>query len=73
MVSAGEIFNVADDAPLALRELRAFHGLAEDEDTPNNTDASPWDVVSDTRKIRVVLAYRPYYPTFFSAWAAGAL
>ena len=32
---------MADDAPLTLRELRAFHGLAEDEDTPNNKKPVP--------------------------------
>lgn len=70
----GEIFNVADDAPLTLGELRALHNIDEIENSNNGQQiVSPWDVISDTTKIRLKLGYRPIYPSFFSAWAAGSL
>lgn len=70
----GEIFNVADDAPLTLGELRALHNIKENRSANERlAGASPWDIITDTMKIRSVLGYRPYYPTFLSAWAAGSL
>ncbi len=64
------IYNVTDDAPLTISELRNLHGL------PNTADgqvADPWEMIVSNRKIREQLGFRPIYPTFYSAYDAGSL
>jgi nucleoside-diphosphate-sugar epimerase len=67
----GEIFNVADDATPTLGELRKLSKMPEG--TSTEYKPSPWDIVSDSFKIRRDLGYRPYFPSIYSAWAAGVL
>ncbi|WP_411344675.1 NAD-dependent epimerase/dehydratase family protein [Paenibacillus sp. WLX1005] len=68
----GRIYNVADDAPISAAELLRFHG---EESLPEaaQQEYDAWDMVVDTMRIRNELHYRPVYPSFYSAWAAGAL
>lgn len=68
----GQIFNVAEDAPMTLGELRFLNGVPAVNSDVDHNPGNPWDVVSDTLKIRVRLGYRPHFPSFYSAWAAGA-
>jgi nucleoside-diphosphate-sugar epimerase len=68
----GQIFNVAEDAPRTLGELRQLNHLPAIATDVDYKPGSPWDVMSDTLKIRVQLGYRPHFPSFYSAWAAGA-
>ncbi len=69
----GQIYNVADDAPISLAELRRLHGL---EDAANDADASfknPWELIVDTLRIRDELGFRPIYPSYYTARDAGTL
>lgn len=68
----GRIYNVADDAPISVRELFHLHSeqiSAESEQCEFN----PWDMIVDTARIRSELNYRPIFPSFYSARDAGAL
>jgi len=78
--SAFDVFNVADDAPLTLGEMRALHGLPRS--TAENDRAvaegklwtgSPFAVVVDTLKIRIALGFQPDMPTVYAAWASGKM
>jgi nucleoside-diphosphate-sugar epimerase len=69
----GRIYNVGDDAPISIAELRRLHDLPEeanDEDTPFK---NPWEIIADTLRIRDELGFRPIYPSFYTARDAGAL
>ena len=69
----GQIYNVADDAPMSLAELRRLNGL---EDAASDADASfndPWEMIVDTLRIRDELGFRPIYPSYYAARDAGAL
>jgi len=64
------IYNVADDAPLSISELRSLYGLP---DTENGQVFDPWEMIVSNRKIREQLGFKPLYPTFYSAHDAGVL
>lgn len=64
------IYNVTDDAPLTISELRQLYNLP---DTPNGLIPDPWEMLVSNMKIRTNLGFRPIYPTFYSARDAGAL
>ena len=69
----GEIFNVADDAPMTAKEL-----LELSEQTANLGPGSaplekPWDGLLDTTKIRTKLGYWPTVSTYYCAMADGIL
>ena len=69
----GQIYNVADDAPVSLAELRRLNGL---EDAASDVDTSftnPWELILDTLRIRDELGFRPIYPSYYAARDAGAL
>lgn len=68
----GEIYNVADDAPISMAELaQPYHIDIPIEASQQAFD--PWDGIMDTTKIRKELNYRPIYPSFYTAKDAGAL
>jgi nucleoside-diphosphate-sugar epimerase len=68
----GEIFNVADDAPVTALELLGLNGEAAAEDAASRTLDDPWEGIADTAKIRRELGFRPVYPTVYTARDAGA-
>ncbi|MFB5763831.1 NAD-dependent epimerase/dehydratase family protein [Paenibacillus medicaginis] len=68
----GRIYNVADDAPIAVAELLQLHN-SEVSSEALQQDFHPWDQVVDTTRIREELNYRPIYPSFYSARDAGAI
>ena len=68
--NATGIYNVTDDAPLSISELRQLHNLP---DTPNGPVSDPWEMIVSNMKIREKLDFRPIYPTFYSARDAGVL
>jgi nucleoside-diphosphate-sugar epimerase len=67
----GRIYNVADDAPITIYELLNLHHQPAPTDFPALND--PWEGIVETLKIRDELGYSPIYPSFYSAWDAGAL
>ncbi len=68
----GRIYNVADDAPISVAELFQFHN-SEVSSEPLQQGFNPWEMVTDTTRIREELNYRPIFPSFFSARDAGTL
>jgi len=69
----GQVFNVADDAPVtALELLRANREMPDPQAATRSLD-DPWAGIVDTCRIRTELGYRPLYPTLYTAQAAGAL
>ncbi len=62
----GEIYNVADDAPITIQEvLRITHQSAKLPD-PKTPLTNPWVGVLDTSKIRAI-GFRPLVPSIFFA------
>ncbi|GGD91538.1 NAD-dependent epimerase/dehydratase family protein [Paenibacillus nasutitermitis] len=68
----GRIYNVGDDAPISVAELRQLHN-SEIPSEARQQEFDPWDMIVDTTRIRDELHYRPIYPSFYSARDAGAL
>ncbi len=69
----GEIFNIADDAPISAAELLEINGEPIPGDASARPLDDPWEGIVDTRKARAELGFRPIYPTLHSARDAGAL
>ena len=69
----GQIFNVADDAPVTALELLYLNGEPIGEEAASRALDDPWDGIADTAKIRRELGFRPVYPTVYTAKDAGAL
>ncbi|ASU33098.1 NAD-dependent epimerase/dehydratase family protein [Mucilaginibacter xinganensis] len=67
---ANGIYNVTDDAPLTISELRCIYHVPDTED---GQISDPWEMIVSNRKIRDTLGFRPIYPTFYAAHDAGAL
>lgn len=68
--NAGGVFNVTDDAPLTIAELRSLHNLIG---TTDGEVSDPWEMLASNVKIREQLGFRPIYPTFYAALDAGQL
>jgi nucleoside-diphosphate-sugar epimerase len=69
----GQIFNVADDAPVTALELLNLNREPIPEEAASRTLDDPWEGIADTAKIRRELGLRPIYPTVYTAKDAGAL
>jgi nucleoside-diphosphate-sugar epimerase len=69
----GQIYNVADDAPISLAELRRLNGLPEGASDAVASINDPWEMIVDTLRIRDQLGFRPIYPSYYAARDAGAL
>jgi nucleoside-diphosphate-sugar epimerase len=69
----GQIYNVADDAPMSLAELLRLNGLPESASDANAFLKDPWEMIVDTLRIRDELGFRPIYPSYYAARDAGAL
>jgi nucleoside-diphosphate-sugar epimerase len=69
----GRIYNVADDEPVTSAEILRFltEPVAQEAEAPPLDD--PWEGIVDTARIRNELGFRPRYPSFQAARAAGAL
>jgi nucleoside-diphosphate-sugar epimerase len=68
----GEIFNVADDAPVTALELLGLNGEPVAEEAAGRSLDDPWEGIADTAKIRRELGFRPVHPTVYTARDAGA-
>jgi nucleoside-diphosphate-sugar epimerase len=68
----GEIYNVADDAPITIQEaLRITRQSAKLPD-PRTPLTNPWNGILDTSKIRTI-GFRPLVPSIFIARDLGLL
>jgi len=64
----GEIFNVADDAPISLYELVDSFGLASDTfDPAEGPLAKPFEGIMDVSKLRSRTSFRPLVPSYYVA------
>ncbi|HEV2483515.1 MAG TPA: NAD(P)-dependent oxidoreductase [Puia sp.] len=64
----GEIFNVADDAPISLYELVDSFGLAADTfDPAEGPLAKPFEGIMDISKLRNKTSFRPLVPSYYVA------
>ncbi len=64
----GEIFNVADDAPISLYELVDSFGLASDTFDPTEGPlAKPFEGIMDISKLRSKTSFRPLVPSYYVA------
>lgn len=64
----GEIFNVADDAPVSLYELVDSFGLAADTfDPAEGPLTKPFEGVMDISKLRNRTGFRPLVPGYYVA------
>jgi|SRR6185437_491449 len=64
----GEIFNVADDAPVSLYELVDSFGLAADTFDPEEGPLTkPFEGVMDISKLRNRTGFRPLVPSYYVA------
>src|ERR1700733_10270678 len=60
----GEIFNIADDAPITLYELADSFGLAADTfDQAEGALSNPFDGIMDISKLRKKTGFRPLVPS----------
>jgi nucleoside-diphosphate-sugar epimerase len=64
----GEIFNVADDAPISLYELADSFGAAADTfDAAEGPLARPFEGIMDISKLRNRTGFRPLVPSYYVA------
>jgi nucleoside-diphosphate-sugar epimerase len=64
----GEIFNLADDAPISLYELVDSFGLAADTFDPTEGPlAKPFEGIMDISKLRNKTSFRPLVPSYYVA------
>lgn len=64
----GEIFNVADDAPITLYELADSVGQAADTfDPAEGPLADPFEGILDVEKLRNKTGFRPLVPSYYVA------
>jgi nucleoside-diphosphate-sugar epimerase len=64
----GEIFNLADDAPISLYELVDSFGLAADTfDPAEGPLAKPFEGIMDISKLRNRTSFRPLVPSYYAA------
>lgn len=70
----GEIFNLADDAPISLYELVDSFGLAADTfDPAEGPLAKPFEGIMDISKLRSMTNFRPLVPSYYVARDLGLL
>lgn len=64
----GEIFNIADDAPVSLYELAdAFGRVAETFEPAEGALNDPFEGIMDISKLRNKTGYRPLVPSYYVA------
>jgi nucleoside-diphosphate-sugar epimerase len=71
--AGGQIYNVADDSPLPISEIRQLDGLSASEIAESAVVSDPWEGIVDTTKIKDELGFHPVYPSLREAEKKGAL
>jgi len=70
----GEIFNLADDAPVSLYELvDSFGRVADTFDPAEGALPNPFEGIMDVSKIRSKTGFRPLVPSYYVARDLGIL
>lgn len=65
--AGGEIYNVADDMPITIAEIRRLNGFPVPENAMDIQVDDPWEGIVDTTKIKAELGFRPFYPSIYTA------
>jgi nucleoside-diphosphate-sugar epimerase len=65
--AGGQIYNVADDVPIPIAEIRKMNGLSGSSDDANIEVDDPWEGIVDTAKIKTELGFQPVYPSIRDA------
>jgi nucleoside-diphosphate-sugar epimerase len=64
----GEIFNLADDAPISLYELAAYSGFAWDSfGATEGVLVNPFDGIMDISKLKHKTCFRPLVASYYAA------
>jgi nucleoside-diphosphate-sugar epimerase len=71
--AGGQLFNVADDCPLPISEIRQLNGLTTSNVAETSVVSDPWEGIMDTTKIKQELGFRPIYPSLREAEKMRAL
>jgi nucleoside-diphosphate-sugar epimerase len=71
--AGGQTYNVADDRPIPISEIRTWSGMAPSDVNEPAVVEDPWEGIVDTSKIKQELGFRPIYPSFYEAEKMGAL
>ena len=71
--AGGQIYNVADDCPISILELRQRNGVATSDVAEAAVVDDPWEGIVDTSKIKDELGFHPVYRSFYEAEQKGAL
>jgi nucleoside-diphosphate-sugar epimerase len=69
----GQIYNVADDGPIAAAEIMRLYEEPVADDASNRALDPEWQQFVDTRKIRGELGFQTIYPSLRDTVAADAL
>ena len=69
----GQIYNIADDHPIVIKEIRRMHGFDETVFPLQAEIEDPWEGIVDTAKIKKQLGFQPIYPSILTAETANAL
>ena len=68
-----KLYNVADDEPVPISEIRRLNGAIDPNETNNITLDDPWEGIVDTSRIKNELGFHPVYPSLSIAIARNAL
>jgi nucleoside-diphosphate-sugar epimerase len=71
--AGGQIYNVADDLPIPISELRQLNDIATSDVNESAVVDDPWEGIVDTAKIKDELGFRPVYRSLYEAERMKAL
>jgi nucleoside-diphosphate-sugar epimerase len=71
--AGGQIYNVADDTPITISEIRQLNGLPETDRKTDVQVSDPCEGIVDTTKIKAELGFHPLYSSIYAAKKAKAL
>ena len=71
--AGGQIYNVADDLPIAISKIREMNGFVETNVEADGEVEDPWEGIVSTTKIKAELGFHPIYPSIHDAERMKAL
>ena len=71
--AGGQIYNVADDLPIAISKIREMNGFAGTNLEADGEVEDPWEGIVSTTKIKAELGFHPIYPSIHDAERMKAL
>lgn len=71
--SGGKIYNLADDSPVPISQVRRMFGADAAEFPAGPEVDDPWEGIVDTSRIKAEMGFRPIYPSLRVAQESNAL